>query len=308
MNLSSQLTVIIPVHNGEKYLEETLHSVFATQDFTKSEIIVVNDGSWDTTGEILRRYNSRIECINQKNQGQSVAINNALKKASTTFCSIVNCDDPLLNPNIFNISINKLNKNYSVIATYPNWRMIDSKGTFIEDIEVLEYSREELIGNFNCMVGPGAVFSLKHALMIGGWNPRLRYLPDYDFWLRMSNLGDFLKINQCLATWRHHADSISVKSKGLEMAQERINVMEDFLNSARIEGSLRKKAKSSSLYSAALLSFDDRRVNGRKLFIKSIINNPAILKKKSLKSVLYLLGYPLSAHLKKVILTLKLHS
>ena len=296
MITGAQVTIIVPVYNGEKYLEETLLSLIDTQAFTESKIILVNDGSSDGTNQIIQKYKNRVEIINQKNQGQAQSINNALKITSTPFCSIVNCDDPIINPKIFNISLKEFNKNKEIVVTYPNWKMIDENSQILKEVEVPKYSREELIGNFNCLVGPGAVFKVTPALSIGGWNARFRFVPDYDFWLRMSNLGGFVKIDEYLASWRNHSDSISVKSKGPAMAKEHIEVMQNFLKDSKLEQRLQKKAEANSLYSAALLSAFNSKINGRKLFILAFKKYPLVLKKKSLKSIIFLLTYPISAY------------
>lgn len=301
MNSKFQITAILPVYNGEKYIEETLLSVLATRKYSNTEIIVVNDGSTDSTNNILEKYKNQIEILNQKNQGQARAINNALNISKSPFCSIVNCDDPLIDPEIFTKSIAEIGKGQNLIASYPNWKMIDEDGRVLKEIQVPEFSRDELIGNFKCIVGPGAVFSVSIAQLVGGWNPKFRYVPDYDFWLRMSNYGNFIKIHQTLASWRFHNDSISVKSKNLEMSEERINVMRHFLNDSSTQYKFEKKAIANSIYSAAILSAFDPKVNGRKLFFKAIKTYPMVFKGKKIKEMIFLITYPVSSYLIKKI-------
>lgn len=65
------VSVIIPVYNGERYLDATLKSVFH-QDYQSIEIIVVDDGSADRTADIARSYQT-IRYIYQNNQGPSAA-------------------------------------------------------------------------------------------------------------------------------------------------------------------------------------------------------------------------------------------
>ena len=78
------ISIIIPVYNVEQYLEECLISVI-NQDYKNLEIILVDDGSTDKSGEICDKFaaqDSRIKVIHQKNGGVSVARNNALDIAS----------------------------------------------------------------------------------------------------------------------------------------------------------------------------------------------------------------------------------
>ncbi len=73
---SPLVSVIIPIYNVEKYLRECLDSVI-NQSYTNLEIICVNDGSTDSSGEIVQEYakkDCRIVYIEQQNSGQSIAI------------------------------------------------------------------------------------------------------------------------------------------------------------------------------------------------------------------------------------------
>ena len=76
-----EISVILPVFNGESYIEESIESVL-NQTFTDFELIIVNDGSTDNTKDIIESFDDdRIEVINQSNQGPGAARNNALKIA-----------------------------------------------------------------------------------------------------------------------------------------------------------------------------------------------------------------------------------
>ena len=90
-----KISVIIPVYNGEDYLCECLDSVIH-QTLQDIEIFIVNDGSTDSTEEILKTYSAldqRICVINQENAGAGAARNNALKYAKGEYLSILDADD-----------------------------------------------------------------------------------------------------------------------------------------------------------------------------------------------------------------------
>lgn len=77
------ISVIVPVYNVEEYLEECLESI-RHQTFTDIEVILVNDGSIDSSRQICERYcekDNRFKLINQENQGQSVARNRGVKES-----------------------------------------------------------------------------------------------------------------------------------------------------------------------------------------------------------------------------------
>ena len=89
------ISIIVPVYNVEKYLEECLESI-KNQTYTDIEVILVNDGSTDNSQVICERYcqqNPRFYLINQENQGQSVARNNGVAVSKGEFITFVDSDD-----------------------------------------------------------------------------------------------------------------------------------------------------------------------------------------------------------------------
>lgn len=89
------ISVIVPVYNVEKYLEECLDSI-QNQTYSNIEIILVNDGSTDNSKEICEKYckqDSRFKLIDQTNQGQSVARNNGVATSTGEFIVFVDSDD-----------------------------------------------------------------------------------------------------------------------------------------------------------------------------------------------------------------------
>src|SRR5690554_6374074 len=92
MNIYS---VIIPVHNKEEYLKKTLNSVL-DQKYPHFELILVNDGSEDNSGDICDEYatlDSRIKVIHQKNGGVSTARNTGIKTAKSKWIAFIHTDD-----------------------------------------------------------------------------------------------------------------------------------------------------------------------------------------------------------------------
>ena len=85
------VSVVVPVFNGEAFLGEALESVFA-QNYEPLEVIVVNDGSTDRSGEIAKS-DARIRYLEQPNRGASSARNLGVAVASGTFIGFVDADD-----------------------------------------------------------------------------------------------------------------------------------------------------------------------------------------------------------------------
>ena len=90
-----KISIIIPVYNVEGYLVECLNSV-VNQTYRDIEIIIVNDGSTDSSFSIIQQYqlqDERIKIINQENQGLSAARNAGIKKVSGEYIWFVDSDD-----------------------------------------------------------------------------------------------------------------------------------------------------------------------------------------------------------------------
>lgn len=87
------ISIIIPTYNTEAYLRECLESAIR-QDYTDKEIIVVNDGSTDSTKDILSEYDS-IKVIDTPNYGLSAARNTGIEAASGKWITFLDSDDTL---------------------------------------------------------------------------------------------------------------------------------------------------------------------------------------------------------------------
>ena len=90
------LSIIIPVYNQEKYIEECLNSVLTQKTKYKFETIVINDGSTDHTGELLEKYKDRVVLRTQENRGFSGARNRGLSDLRGRYLMFVDSDDLLL--------------------------------------------------------------------------------------------------------------------------------------------------------------------------------------------------------------------
>ena len=120
------ISVIIPVYNVEKHLEKCLNSII-NQTYKNLEIILINDGSTDKSGEICAKFSendSRVKFIQQENSGVSRARNVGIENSSGDFFSFIDSDDYLeLDTYEYLINIVEEKKvdavNYEYYITYP---------------------------------------------------------------------------------------------------------------------------------------------------------------------------------------------
>lgn len=115
--MSKLVSIIIPVYNAEKYLDDCLTSVIS-QSYKDIEIIVINDGSTDNTREIVEKFkkqDNRIKVIHQENSGPSAARNRGMEESEGDYIQFVDADD-VLNKHSTEIMMNKCNGSDLVIG------------------------------------------------------------------------------------------------------------------------------------------------------------------------------------------------
>jgi len=294
------ITIITSVFNGEKYIAETIDSVLSAAKNIDFEYLIINDGSTDSTPEILSTYLPKIKVINKSNSGESESVTKGFQEAQGEFVMVLSADDPLFTSEIFEEVFNWFENNSNLVAVYPDWRMIGPAGEVIKIIKVDDYSDELLIGECKTLPGPGVIIRKSAALKIGGRRKKWVFVGDYDFWLRLSRVGEIRHRSNVLSQWRMHPDSTSINRRGLKMAQERIAVVEEFLHENKIDPKLQKKALGSAYYMAARLIFFDRKVPAKKYLFLAFKYRGGWIKDAKIIVILYILLHPLGYYAFKV--------
>lgn len=102
------ISVIIPVYNGEKYIQRTIESVLC-QTYQNYEIIIINDGSTDNTAKILNRYMNipNIKIVSKQNEGQGIARNYGINIVEGEYIFFLDADDTI-EKNTFEIMTKKI--------------------------------------------------------------------------------------------------------------------------------------------------------------------------------------------------------
>ncbi len=300
MDLDISVSVLIPVFNGENYLNQTIESVLSNTDPSTTELIVINDGSSDKTESICLKHIDKLSYISQENKGEFAATNNGLSKARGKYVMVISHDDPMLSPELIPKAIEILDNNSDIVCVYPDWQIIDAEGKILTKKIVNEYSEEELIGKFNCLPGPGAVFRKKEALEIGG-RKKWKFVSDYDFWLRLSRLGKFKRIPGVRAQWRSHQNSTTVSMKSFDMAHERVTVIENFLSTNEVDSKIARMGKSSAYYFAARLGVFSSEIPAKKWMFFSFLTRRGWPEVAKPLVVLFIFMLPFSKHLLKLV-------
>lgn len=122
------VSIIIPVYNGEEYLEQTILSAI-NQTYRNIEIIIIDDGSTDNSANIAKKYiNCYCKFFSQQNKGVSAARNTGLKHAKGTYIQFLDADD-LIAVTKIEEQINAANKEFPAFIC-SNWVRISNKSSF----------------------------------------------------------------------------------------------------------------------------------------------------------------------------------
>lgn len=139
------ISIIIPVYNSEDDLERCLDSVLA-QSHQKIEVVVVDDGSTDRSGEILDRYakaDGRVRVIHQNNGGRSSARNTGIREATCPYIMFVDSDD-FVNSRFCELAYNTIVNEHADIVCF-GFTKVSNKGRdqFVTYSENRELSQEQ---------------------------------------------------------------------------------------------------------------------------------------------------------------------
>ena len=215
-----KVSVIIPVYNCERYIVESLDSVFS-QDYPDLEVIVINDGSTDGSLEILEQYERPIFIINQENSGSAVARNAGMAKARGEYIAFLDSDDKWL-PGKLKRQVEFLESNLDYGLVYSNWVCwtSNSNGEFID--QDFKNQKDSIIisrplsGWLYCDLLQNSIVWTSSVLIryslyekIGTFDTALRRGQDYDYWIRVSRKTKIHKLDGIHAVYRTNSESVT---------------------------------------------------------------------------------------------------
>jgi glycosyltransferase involved in cell wall biosynthesis len=270
-----KVSIVIPIYNGEKYIEETLLSV-TDSDYANYEIVVVNDGSTDRSEvicqEFLKTAGVNYQFFTKENSGEADSVNFGFSKISGEFVLILSADDKI-ESTLLSESVRVFIEKPEITVTYPNWNIIDHNSVVIDHVQPQDYSIDLLVGDLLCLPGPGSLIRVSAVKSGKLRDPGLRLISDFDQWLYLAIEGDFFHIGKTLASWRRHPSQQTVTGRGRPVADETIFSIKRFFahdiipeNIKRLE----KQARSMAFYRAATESLYSNQVKGRLLLLKSL--------------------------------------
>ena len=266
----SLITVIIPVYNAEDFLADAIESVMA-QTFNDWQLIVIDDGSRDTSFAIAQKYaqqDARITTYHQSNHGVAITRNRGLSYVApdTRYVLLLDNDD-YLEANALEVLYAALENAPNACAAYGLFRYVTYSRQFLTQNlhDAHGYRRYSVKGRglarldldapttFEAMViecyiaTPGQVL-IRHDVLRQAREFDQHVAPgdDWDMWLRLLLISDFIRVPQFTLNKRQHANNVSGDGRILGVAEMRVR--RKMRASAELTASQRRIARRGHLY------------------------------------------------------------
>jgi glycosyltransferase involved in cell wall biosynthesis len=186
------VSIVIPAHNAEHWIAETIHSAIA-QTWPRKEIIVVNDGSSDGTAEVARRFASKeVTVISKENQGAAAARNHALRFCQGDYIQWLDADD-ILAPDKIECQLTALreidSKRTLLSSAWAAFSYRTKHARFVptslwQDLPPVEWFVKKMGGNLYMQTATWLTSrELTHSA--GPWNTRLLSDDDVEYFCRV---------------------------------------------------------------------------------------------------------------------------
>lgn len=233
------VSVLVPCFNHELYIEECINSILS-QDYDNFEVIVVNDGSTDSSAERIEalRQIHGFQFYHQENQGVSAALNNALSHARGEFVITHDSDDVML--------AGRLRRQVAYMQEHPEVGLlgasviyIDSTGKPIKNKgvvggQVRRMSFDQLLADAYAVGAPVAMYRREAIDKVGGYDPSIK-VQDFQMTLRIAEAGYQVDIlPDCVTLYRRHETNISKTAYKSQLVYD-LKVIEPYIDNPAYE-------------------------------------------------------------------------
>jgi len=206
-----RVSIILPVYNGAKTIRATIQSALH-QTFTDFELIVIDDGSCDSTRSILDECRDpRVTVRTYPNRGLAISRNRGLSLAGGEFVAFLDADDLWL-PDKLRLQLAALDEDHEAALAYAWTDYIDDIGRPMHPGQHARNSGavlDELLVNNFIETGSNPVIRRGAIAECGGFDESLSAAEDWDLWLRLAMRFRFVVVPQTLLLYRVHPDSMS---------------------------------------------------------------------------------------------------
>ncbi len=208
------ISVVMSVFNGERYLREAVSSILM-QSFGDFEFIVIDDGSTDSSGQILDSYQAsdgRVAVYHQENSGLSVSLNRGCALARGKYIARMDADDIAVRDRLmWQVDFMEAHPEVGVLGGAVESIDATGKGLLRCRQPLKDRDIKSALHRGDCPFWHPSVLIQKEALTsMGGYRMTMVHAEDYDLWLRIADRFQFANLEAVLLKYRVHANQVSV--------------------------------------------------------------------------------------------------
>lgn len=243
-NAEPTVSVIIPAYNCDRYIVQAIESILQ-QESCSYETIVIDDGSTDSTEEVLQPYGDRIRYIKQENQGVAAARNHGIEIANGSFVAFLDADDYFL-PHKLARQAEILLKRPDLGIVHSGWQRVDPQGNKLLDvcpwIQIPELDLENWL-RWKPVLPSAMMFRREWLQYVGGFDVRFPPAEDTNLVLKLALKGCRTAwLREITVCYRQHESS--AMHKGLPQARSLMAVTNDFFVQPNIPPKVRLMEQS----------------------------------------------------------------
>ena len=251
MTRAFHISVVIPTYNRRHWLPETIQSVLQ-QTFPPHEVIVVDDGSTDGTGEWLQKAFPQVRYLWQQQSGPSAARNQGARLATGNWLAFLDSDDRWLPA--------KLERQVAFLQEHPEFQAVHTNEIWIRNgRRVNPKKRHQKFGGWIypqclplCIISPSSILLSRELWeWSGGFDESLPACEDYDLWLRIAAEHPIGYLDEPLIVkYGGHADQLS-RQWGLD--RYRVRALEKMLQCPQLRPDWREATRQMLLQKCHIL-------------------------------------------------------
>lgn len=278
-----RVSTIIPVFNGANTVASAIGSALEQAFDGDLEIIVVNDGSTDSTPQVLASFDDRIRVVSQPNRGLAAARNAGAAAGTGEFFAFLDADDTWM-PDKLAATIARLDHNRSAVLAYSDLLAIDEReGSAASPITpALAHapSMDELLTRWWPILPSTVVMRREAFAETGGFCEQFRRAyEDVEMWLRARELGAFEYMGAPLVRYRISPIEDRMERYEGDYAIFRARVLARYGRKGRALLRATRDAYVASLGHRGLIALRASDAHGaRRLFLRALVHQPLHLK------------------------------
>jgi glycosyltransferase involved in cell wall biosynthesis len=211
--LKPLISIIMPVYNSDKYLAQAIDSIL-NQSISNFEFLILNDGSDDSSFEIINYYSALdpriVHFYSSENKGLIYQLNEGIRLSKGQYVARMDSDDESL-PERLELQVNYLDEHRHISIVGSQTITIDEKGNSLNQTSEIEQSPSYLFWKsfFQCPLKHPTVMIRKSVLSNYQYEEDYLHAEDYRLWTSILQCHDIAVINKPLLKYRVHSNSIS---------------------------------------------------------------------------------------------------